>query len=68
MNKDDLIDYIQQLEYQLIHGCGNRGCCINSPKLGTNTTCKCDPYSIQRFFQRIVNNLGENIENGNKWE
>lgn len=68
MTKNDLIDYIQQLEYRLIHGCGNHGCCINSPKLGTNATCKCDPYNIQRFFQRIVLNLNDNIENGNKWE
>ena len=46
------------------HGCGNTGCIIRPPVVGTNMTCQCYPEK----FSEVLLYLAAAIEPKNKYE
>lgn len=46
------------------HGCGNNGCIIKPPTVGTNMTCQCYPEK----FSKVLLYLAAEVEPKNKYE
>lgn len=62
---DDLLSSVTNLRNQVLHGCGNHGCIIKPPSgMGTNSTCRCQPYRIAKDLRRLADAVDKN---GTSW-
>lgn len=68
MNIPDLQEYLEQLQTQLKHGCGDGACVIKRPISGqhTNGVCNCHPKNIARILKYLADSVSANKTN--KWE
>jgi hypothetical protein len=64
MNKDVVADALADLLLRLDGGCGNLGCVIEPPRVGTNDICRCRPKQIAKELHRLARELDDKSE----WE
>jgi hypothetical protein len=45
---------VDNLKHQIENGCGNLGCVIKAPAVGTNGICRCSPKQMARELRSLA--------------
>ena len=63
----DLQQDVEHLANRLKNGCGNHGCVIKEPVIGTNGGCKCTPRQVMNEMLNLTCAIERMNNKGASW-